>query len=170
MTINRDARAATVTLIAAAIAGCTPEPIPELVAAAAPNPGTPPIISGETLAACDAVMNKREGVPYVDAATYSPGVTYKAASLIQKTYRSGAEHAQRLRAYRAERQSQGLFGGPAAFGIYCFYELRDGQLTYLASIQSDREDRISQDTYVYMVANIHRKMSGKNLIEVILNQ
>ncbi|WP_442578991.1 hypothetical protein ACSBOB_26240 [Mesorhizobium sp. ASY16-5R] len=143
------------------------EPNPQLVSAATPSVATTSIISGETVQQCLAEQRFIKTVSVGEQGIYSPGLTYAFAERLQRVARDGAIYAPLVRAYEFRTAGTGYLGTKVDGSFACYFELKDGRLRYLATLQGGRDNRVNRHEFDRATLQAYTKMSGKSRAEVL---
>ncbi len=144
------------------LASCaTSQPVPQLVAAAMPNSGTPSTITGEPYEACLAEHKFRKSYTIDPQGVYEPSSTYKFAEALFKGRQTSA-YATRIRAYKIGVEGPTLFRSNVKGYVICYYELQSGGLRYLASLRPDAEGRVDRNAFSVALMYAYEAMSGKS--------
>lgn len=166
MTAPMTSAAAAGLMLALVVAGCTPEPVPELIAAAGPDSGAPLVLRGAPLDQCLAGSSYRK-ISWAEAAAYNAGATCKAASRIHYAFDKNSEHVTRLRVYEISGTTSGLFGKGEAH-LACFFEMKDGQLVFLHELALDDDGRVDYNEYNGALRIVYRRLSGASYWETFI--
>lgn len=155
------------SLIGGVLAGCaTTAPDAKLLAAASPSTETPAVVSGEAAQACLTEQSFIKTVTPSESGIYSPGLTYTFAQRLQGAGKDSAAYAPEVRAYEFRARGTGRFGNTIDGAFACYYQLKNGQLRYLATLQADRDGRVNRHEFDRMVRQAYSKMSGKSRTEI----
>ncbi len=151
----------------ALVTGCTTTKLnPELVAAATPSTSTPATIAGDIASPCLAAKTFIKGVIVGQEGTYSPGMTYVFAEKMRRAGKDGALYAPLVRAYAFRKGGVGYFGAKIDGQFACYYELKDGRLRYLATLNGDHEGRVDRNRMGDAILQAYMAMSGKSRSEI----
>ena len=161
-------RKLSIAIAFSTLAACaSTAPVPELVAAAQPGPETPSTVSGPLLDTCIAGRSGKN-TAISPAGAYNPSATYKFATKFYYGPKRMAQYAGRVRAYIVDMRGINIFGNATRHQLFCYYELQNGSLRFLASLLPDHEGRAEIGAVNSAVLTAYAIMAGKNVTKVKL--
>jgi hypothetical protein len=141
--------------------------MPALVAAAAPNPNTPPSIQGKLLDEClfDARGDAFLGQGTV--AAYDPRMTLSFMQFMSIGHRNREEVAPRIRIYIAKVAFLKTTR-PIYFSVACVMDLKNNSMGYLSSFEFQDENRINKGSVESALIKGYPKMIGVDPLKYFL--